>query len=84
MLHFFSKYKLFAIVLMGLSVVIVSIIYSVLTPIEVLPVYQPSQVSAALVSPEIQHQKKYQYIPLQYQKQIKPPTSLKEAQRIIQ
>ena len=62
MLHFFSKYKLLAIVLMGLSVVIVSIIYSVLTPLEVLPIYQPSQVSATLVAQDIRHQKKYHTI----------------------
>ena len=57
MLHFFSKYKLLAIVLTGLSVVIISVIYSVLKPLEVLPVYQPSLVSAALVAQDIRHQK---------------------------
>ena len=62
MLQFFSKYKLFAIVLTMMSVVIISIIYSVLTPIEVLPIYQPSQVSAALVAQDIRHQKKYHTI----------------------
>jgi protein SCO1/2 len=59
MLHFFSKYKLLAVVLGLLSLIIVSIIYSVLKPVEVLPIFQPSNVSAALVSPDIQHQKKY-------------------------
>jgi protein SCO1/2 len=59
MLHFFSKYKLLALVLGLLSLIIVSIIYSVLKPVEVLPIFQPSNVSAALVSPDIQHQKKY-------------------------
>ena len=62
MLQFFSKYKLLAIVLMALSVIIISIIYSVLKPVEILPVYQPSAVSAALVSQEIRHQKKYHTI----------------------
>tara|TARA_B100000497_G_scaffold46210_1_gene53533 strand:+ start:1050 stop:1748 length:699 start_codon:yes stop_codon:yes gene_type:complete len=62
MLQFFSKYKLLAIVLMPLSVIIISIIYSVLKPVEILPVYQPSAVSAALVSQEIRHQKKYHTI----------------------
>ena len=62
MLQFFSKYKLLAIVLMVLSVIIISIIYSVLKPVEILPVYQPSAVSAALVSQEIRHQKKYHTI----------------------
>ena len=62
MLQFFSKYKLFVIVLTMMSVVIISIIYSILTPIEVLPIYQPSQVSAALVAQDIRHQKKYHTI----------------------
>jgi protein SCO1/2 len=62
MLQFFSKYKLFVIVLTMMSVVIISIIYSILTPIEVLPIYQPSQVSAALVAQDIRHQKKYHII----------------------
>jgi len=62
MLQFFSKYKLLAVVLMVLSVIIISIIYSVLKPVEILPVYQPSAVSAALVSQEIRHQKKYHTI----------------------
>jgi len=43
-------------------VIIISIIYSVLKPVEILPVYQPSAVSAALVSQEIRHQKKYHTI----------------------
>lgn len=47
---------------MALSVIIISIIYSVLKPVEILPVYQPSAVSAALVSQEIRHQKKYHTI----------------------
>lgn len=59
MLQFFSKYKLLALVLGVLSIIIISVIYSILKPIEILPVFQPSNVSAALVSPEIQHQKKY-------------------------
>ena len=42
--------------------IIISIIYSVLKPVEILPVYQPSAVSAALVSQEIRHQKKYHTI----------------------
>ena len=42
--------------------VIISVIYSVLKPLEVLPVYQPSLVSAALVAQDIRHQKKYHTI----------------------
>jgi protein SCO1/2 len=59
MLQFFSKYKFLAIVLGILSIIIISAIYSVLKPVEVLPIYQPSKVSSELVDPDIQHQKKY-------------------------
>lgn len=62
MLQFFSKYKLLALVLGFLSIIIVSAIYSILKPVEVLPIYQPSKVSAELVDPAIQHQKKYHTI----------------------
>ncbi len=57
--NFFSKYKLLAIVLGILSLIIISIIYSILNPVEVLPVYAPSKVNAEMVDESIQHQKKY-------------------------
>ncbi|MCH2489995.1 MAG: SCO family protein [Flavobacteriales bacterium] len=62
MLQFFSKYKYFAIVLAVLSVIIIAVIYSVLKPKEVLPVYQPAKVNAELVDTTLQHVKKYHTI----------------------
>lgn len=62
MLSFFKQFKFFGIVLLILSVIIVSIIYSILTPKRVLPIYQPSMVNQELVDSTIQHQKKYHSI----------------------
>lgn len=62
MLQFFSKYKFFGIVLLVLSVIIISIIYSVLKPKKILPIYQPAQISAELVDSTLQHVKKYHTI----------------------
>ncbi len=62
MLSFFGKYKMFGIVLLVLSILIISVIYSILKPVEVLPVYQPSIVNAEMVDPSIQHKKKYHTI----------------------
>ena len=62
MLHFFSNYKPFAIVLLVLSIVIVSIFYQILKPREVLPIFQPAQVNEELVDSTIQHVKKYHKI----------------------
>lgn len=62
MLHFFSKYKFFGIVLFVLSVLIVLAIYQVLKKDRVLPIYQPSQFDAALVDSTKQHIKKYHTI----------------------
>ncbi|PKA82828.1 protein SCO1/2 [Ulvibacter sp. MAR_2010_11] len=62
MLRFFSKYKLLGIVLLVLSVIIISIIYSILNPKRVLPVYQPADVTAQLVDSTLQHVKKYHTI----------------------
>lgn len=59
MLQFFSKYKFLAVVLFVLSAIIISIIYSVLKPVKVLPVFQPSQVNVEMVDSTIQHVKKY-------------------------
>ena len=59
MLSFFSKYKPLAIVLLVLSIIIISIIYSILKPTEVLPVFQPAQVNAEMVDSTLQHVKKY-------------------------
>ena len=62
MLRFFSNYKPFAIVLLVLSIVIISIFYQILKPREVLPIFQPAQVNAELVDSTIQHVKKYHTI----------------------
>ena len=62
MLRFFSNYKFFAIVLLVLSLVIISIFYQILKPKEVLPVFQPAQVNKELVDSTIQYVKKYHTI----------------------
>lgn len=62
MLSFFKKYKFFGISLLIISAIIISIFYSILKPKKVLPIYQPTQVSAELVDSTIQHKKKYHRI----------------------
>lgn len=62
MLKFFKKYKFFWIFFFVLSVVIMSIIYSLLKPKETLPVYQPSMVSTELVDSTVQEVRKYHTI----------------------
>lgn len=62
MLQFFKAYKKFAIALLIISIVIISIFYNILKPKKVLPIYQPSMVTAELVDSTIQHQKKYHKI----------------------
>ncbi|WP_108867896.1 SCO family protein [Aquimarina aquimarini] len=62
MLQFFSKYKFFAIVLFVLSAIIISIIYSILKPDRVLPVYEPDMVNVELVDSTVQYIRKYHKI----------------------
>ncbi len=62
MLSFFRRYKLFGIVLLVLSAVIVYLFYSALTPKKTLTVYQPSMVNAELVDSSLQHVKRYHTI----------------------
>ncbi len=62
MLSFFSRYKFLAVVLLILSIIIISIIYQILKPNEVLPIFQPAKVNAELVDSTIQHVKKYHVI----------------------
>lgn len=62
MLQFFKAYKNFAIALLIISIVIISVFYNILKPKKVLPIYQPSMVTAELVDSTIQHQKKYHKI----------------------
>lgn len=62
MVRFFAKFKTLAIVLFVLSVVIISVIYSILKPEEKLPVYQPNMVNAELVDTTVQYVRKYHKI----------------------
>lgn len=59
---FFAKYKLFALVMLGISAVIVVLFYRALQPRKVLPVYQPADFNPELVDPELSHVKKYHTI----------------------
>ena len=62
MLSFFKKYKLFAIVFIVLSIIIISVFYNILNVGKPLPICQPSQVNFEMVDSTIQHQKKYHHI----------------------
>ncbi|WP_190810648.1 SCO family protein [Flagellimonas sp. S3867] len=62
MLSFFSKYKFFGIVLLGLSVVIIYLFYNALQPKKMLPVFQPSMVDPSLVDSTLHYKKKYHTI----------------------
>ena len=62
MRSFFSKYKFFGIVLLGLSAVIIYLFYNALQPQKILPVYSPAMVNSELVPEEIQHIRKYHTI----------------------
>ncbi|MBR9853642.1 MAG: SCO family protein [Algicola sp.] len=56
---FFAKYKLFGIVILALSGVIVYLFYNALQPKKMLPVYQPSMVDKSLVDSTLHYTKKY-------------------------
>ncbi len=62
MLSFFSKYKFFGLVLLGLSTVIIYLFYNALKPQKTLPIYSPAMVNSELVPEEIQHIRKYHTI----------------------
>ena len=62
MLSFFKDYKVFAIVFIIISIVIISLIYNTLNVYQPLPIYQPTMVSTELVDSTIQYQKKYHKI----------------------
>jgi len=62
MLTFFKKYRFFGIVLLVLSAIIIFIIYSILKPTPILPIFQPANVNEALVDSTIQYVKKYHTI----------------------
>lgn len=62
MLTFFKKYKFFAVVLLVLSAIIISFIYQIMKPKEVLRVFQPADVAAELVDTTLQYVKRYHTI----------------------
>lgn len=62
MLQFFSKYKPLAVVMLILSAIIITVIYSILKPTPNLPVFQPDMVNAELVDSTKQYVKKYHTI----------------------
>ena len=62
MLRFFERYKVFAIVMGILSVIIITVIYSLLKVPQKLPIYQPDMVDNTLVDSTIQYVKKYHKI----------------------
>jgi len=59
MLQFFAKYKFFAIVLLVLSAIIITIIYTILKPQRKLKVYEPEMVHTDLVDSTVQYIRKY-------------------------
>lgn len=63
MLQFFAKYKFFAIVLLILSALIITVMYRALKPQAKLKIYQPVEVSEELVDESKQFVKKYHTIP---------------------
>ncbi|KJJ38754.1 SCO family protein [Aequorivita vladivostokensis] len=62
MLTFFRKYKFFAVVLFVLSAIIITIIYQLMKPKEMLKIYQPADVSEELVDSTLHYVKKYHTI----------------------
>ena len=62
MLSFFAKYKMFGIVMLILSAIIVYLFYNALQPEKMLPVYQPSMVDKSLVDSTLHYTKKYHKI----------------------
>tara|TARA_R100000935_G_C2793028_1_gene146883 strand:- start:205 stop:876 length:672 start_codon:yes stop_codon:yes gene_type:complete len=62
MLQFFAKYKLLAIVMAILSVIIITSIYTLLKPEKKLPIFQPDMVNSELVDTTVQFVRKYHKI----------------------
>ncbi|WP_228237945.1 SCO family protein [Allomuricauda sp. M10] len=59
---FFAKYKLFGLVFLGLSAIIIYLFYNALQPENVLPIYQPNMVDQSLVDSTLFYKKKYHTI----------------------
>jgi protein SCO1/2 len=62
MLSFFKQFKFFWIAFLILSLIIITIFYSILKPKKVLPIYQPSRVNSEMVDSTIQYISKYHKI----------------------
>ncbi|MGA0987385.1 MAG: SCO family protein [Flavobacteriaceae bacterium] len=62
MLRFFARFRLFFIVLLALSSVIIVLMYQALKPEKRLPIYQPSMVNPELVDSTLVYVKKYHSI----------------------
>ncbi|WP_293894900.1 SCO family protein [Flavobacterium sp.] len=62
MLGFFKKYRPFFIVMALLSVIIVTLFYSALSPKKSLPIYNPSDVNPEMVDSTVQYISKYHTI----------------------
>ncbi|WP_445386168.1 SCO family protein [Robiginitalea sp. IMCC44478] len=62
MRSFFSKFKWFALVMLGISAVIIYLFYNALQPNKTLPVYQPADFNPELVDTGMNHIKKYHRI----------------------
>ncbi|MGJ8732631.1 MAG: SCO family protein [Cellulophaga sp.] len=56
---FFSKFKVFGIVLLIISAVIITLFYNALKPEVKLPIYQPADFNTELVDSTLLHKKKY-------------------------
>ncbi len=59
---FLKKYRLFLIVFLSLSTVIMYLFYNALKPVVILPIYQPADFNPELVDLSLQHVKKYHTI----------------------
>lgn len=62
MRSFLGKFKIFGLVMLGISAVIIYLFYNALKPKKILPVYTPAMVNTELVAQEIQHVRKYHTI----------------------
>ncbi len=58
----FARYRKFIVVFSTISAGILYLFYNALTPVKILPIYQPAEVSFELVDSSLQHVKKYHKI----------------------
>lgn len=62
MLRYLKQLKVFFVVLAIVSSIIIYLMYTALSPNNLLPIYQPNRVDASLVDSTIQHKRKYHRI----------------------